>query len=83
MVVLYLIMGPNPRLIDLFIVLQQQGLIARIFHVHMKLFFMRKLYIRMLNHFILKWKLLDISNRVLKIQLLDFFTKFETFATEK
>jgi hypothetical protein len=31
-------MGPNPRLIDLFIVLQQQGLIARIFHVHMKLF---------------------------------------------
>jgi hypothetical protein len=45
MVVLYLIMGPNPRLIDLFIVLQQKGLIARIFHVHMKPFFMSKSYI--------------------------------------
>jgi len=30
---------------------------------------MSKLYIRMLNHFILKWKLLDISNRVLKISI--------------
>jgi hypothetical protein len=29
-------MGPNPRLIDLFIVLQQQGLIARIFFMSKK-----------------------------------------------